>query len=129
MSTRCATFAARYSVIGLVLVCAVGRPAAALAKPHHTPSESAIIDCHDAILGATRTLTSDVERHLGRCVTHGIDCLTAARDPAACCAHAATRCRTEHDKILKGAGEFEALASPSRLARRFRHLSPPSHRG
>lgn len=83
----------------------------AAAAPHRAPHESAILECHQDILDAARTLTSDVEGHLGRCLTHGLDCLVSSREPAACCARVAGRCDDDLSRIHDSESEFERLVS------------------
>ncbi len=101
---RCARMAATV-IAGGTLVCV----RMATAAPHRSPEESAIVACSDAIRGASRDLTAAVEDHLGRCVTHGLDCLTAAKNPSACCARIAGRCADDQDDIAEAEREFTAL--------------------
>ena len=82
---------------------------AAMAAPRRSPDESAIMACHQTILDAARTLTSDIEGHLGRCVSHGVDCLTSSRDPVACCARIAANCDDDRSRIQSSVQEFETL--------------------
>ncbi len=86
-----------------------GRPAAA--APNRSPQESAIVACSEAILEASQALTAAVERHLGHCLTHGLDCLTSAKNAASCCARVAGRCGDDQEDIADAERDFEALVS------------------
>lgn len=94
----------------VIATCSIiGLTAVAVAAPHRSPEESAIVACHETILEASRRLTAALEGHLGRCITHGIDCLTAAGDLGSCCARAAGRCGDDQEAIADGEREFDAL--------------------
>ncbi len=100
--------ALRVTVIFLATV-ASGAPASA--APHHHPHESALLACHDDVLDAARTLVGDVDGHLGRCLTHGLDCLVSAADPIGCCTRAAGRCDDDLARIHDSEAEFERRVS------------------
>ena len=69
----------RSTLRAALAVCAVVSYASiAAASPHHHPPESALLACHQDILDASSALTGDVEGHLGRCLTHGLDCLVSS---------------------------------------------------
>src|SRR5262245_61467302 len=81
----------------------------AFGAPNHTPQQSTLLTCHDDVLDAARTLTAAVEDHLGRCLTHGLDCLVSTSDPAQCCEQKASRCDDDLTKIRDAELEFERL--------------------
>ncbi|HEY2386982.1 MAG TPA: hypothetical protein VGK30_08480 [Candidatus Binatia bacterium] len=102
----------RSTLRAALAACAVVSYASlAAASPHHHPHESAILECHQDILDAASTLTGDVQGHLGRCLTHGLDCLVSAANPSSCCGRVAGRCDDDVATIHASEREFERVVS------------------
>src|ERR1700739_1627529 len=102
----------RSALRAALAVCAVVSYASiAAASPHHHPHESALLACHQDILDASSALTGDVEGHLGRCLTHGLDCLVSSSSPSSCCERVADRCDDDVAKIHASESEFERVVA------------------
>jgi hypothetical protein len=75
------------------------------ARGDGAPNARVLGTCQDLIRKAVRRFTGDLQRHVGRCASHGLDCLLRNQS-ATCCPRAARHCNDDRRKIAADQHRF-----------------------